>query len=711
MYRNFYNFTSRPFELSPDPKFLWLGEKYKEGLAAVRYGILTKAGFLSLTGDVGTGKTTLVNALANSLKDNIIFGKIPDPYLKTLDFFNFAANAFEMNKKFSTKGEFLRHLEDFLHNAHAAHKKVLLIIEEAQRLSQALLEEVRLLSNIEKQNEKLISILFVGQNEFNDKLKKNRALKQRVIISYHIQSLTEIETKGYIRHRLRIAGSKTGIFSQGAIHEIYAFSKGNPRLINVVCDLALLSGYLKETKIIEPQIIKDCAAEYEKSDQKEADFIEGQIPLAKPIQETGESVEPKTIAHFNPEVSEKSSKKPGRRRAAYLAVILPLILLIFFGYFYFFNGNHPSVANLKPFLQQSLGWFTVSQSDTSLPNTQIDKATDAGSEIKILSDNSDRGHTPVPESNNNANQQEKIALLQSRLLDIKSQKAAGEMQLSQLQLGYDALVLDLKELKGSQERIAELESVVATKEQALSQFEQRLNELDKDLDQKKNSKDMSSAELATKNALVAELQEKLEASESNQVKLIDDIARSKEQTAQLQSQLSDLNAQKTSAENQLTQLKTRNDALVTEIEELKGSQERLETLETGVEQRNQTLSVFENKLKDLENALNQEKNTKDKLKAELSAKTAQVEDLQQKLNTFQAGHDNLEDQIDRSKSEIAQLKDQLSDLKTKQASAPIAPVVLKMQEKLPAENDTSKKEAKSANPDAIIDWVLKKKSE
>jgi len=711
MYRHFYNFTSRPFELSPDPKFLWLGEKHKEGLAAVRYGILANAGFLSLTGDVGTGKTTLVNALANSLGDNIIFAKIPDPSLKILDFFNFAANAFEMNTKFRTKGEFLRHLEDFLYNAHAAHKKVLLIIEEAQRLSKALLEEVRLLSNIEKQNEKLISILFVGQNEFNDKLKKNRALKQRVIINYHIRPLTEIETKAYIRHRLKIADSETGIFSQGAIHEVYAFSKGNPRLINVVCDLALLSGYLKEAKIIEAQIIKDCATEYEISDQKEADFIEGKITLAKPIQETGEIVEPAAIVDFNPQVTEKSSSKPGRRRAAYLAVILPLILLIIFGYFYYFNGNHPSVANLKPFLQQSLGWFTVSQPETSSANTQIDKATAAGSEIRILSDNRDYGPTPVLKPDNQALQQEEIALLQSRLLDLKSQKAAGEMKLSQLQSDYDALVLDLKELKGSQERIAELESVVATKEQALSQFEQKLNELENNLDQEKSNKDMFSAELATKNALVAELQEKLEAAESNQVKLIDDIARSKEQTAQLQSQLSNLNAQKTSAETQLTQLKTRNDALVTEIEELKGSQERLETLETGVEQRDQTLSVFEDKLKDLEKAFDQKTTTNANLKMQISAKTAQVEDLQQKLNNYQADQAKLESEVARSKSGIGQLEDQLSDLKTKQASAPIAPVVFKMQEKLPAENDAPKKEAESPNPAAIIDWVLKKKSE
>jgi general secretion pathway protein A len=405
MYRHFYKFTAMPFEISPDPKFLWLGEKQKEGLAAVRYGILTNAGFLSLTGDVGTGKTTLVNALTYSLKDNINFVKIPDPYLNTLDFFNFAANAFEMNQKFNTKGKFLNNFKDFLFSAYAGHKKVLLIIEEAQILSQALLEEVRLLSNIEEPNAKLMSTLFVGQNEFNAKLKKNRALQQRVNIRYHIQPLTEVETKAYIRHRLRIAGSETGIFSQGAIHEVYAFSKGNPRLINVVCDLALLSGYLKETKIIEAQVIRDCAAEYEISHQKKADFIEGRITPAPSIQETAESTEPATFTHLNQEASEKDWSKPGRRRTALFAFMLLLIFACGFGYLYYFSGNNASVAN----------------------------------------------HT--------------------------SQNDPGAARLSRLQTGYDALAVELKALKGTQERVAELEDEIKKSKKEIVQLQRQLTDL------------------------------------------------------------------------------------------------------------------------------------------------------------------------------------------------------------------------------------------
>ena len=631
MYRHFYNLTARPFELSPDPKFIWLGEKHKEGLAAVRYGILANAGFLSLTGDVGTGKTTLVNALAKSLGDNIIFAKIPDPYLETLDFFNFTASAFEMNKKFSTKGEFLGHFKEFLHNAHSAHKKVLLIIEEAQRLGQALLEEVRLLSNIEKQNKKLISILLVGQNEFNDELKKNRALKQRVNISYQIQPLTEIETKEYIRHRLKIAGSKTGIFSQGAIHEVYAFSRGNPRLINVICDLALLSGYLKETKIIDAQIIKDGATEFEKSDQKEEDIIEGEISLAKPIQETGQIAEPAAIVPIHPQVTQKSSSKPGRRRAAYLAVILLLICLITFGYFYYFNLNQPSVANFKPILQQSLGWFTVTQPETTSANTQIDKATTAGSQIRMLPENRNHGPTPVLKPDNQAIQQEEITLLQNQLLDLKAQKTSAETQLTQLKTRNEALITETGKLKSHQKRLLALETDVKQRDQTLSHLEDRLKDLENALNQEKNTKDKLTAELSAKTAQVADLQQKFDTTQANYVKLESEIAKSKEQTAQLQRQLSDLSVQKTSADNELSQLKARN-----------------VKLEVG---------------------------------------------------------------LVRNRPEINQLKGQLSDLEAPKTSVQKPPVILEVQEELSAENDTSKKEAKSANPDAIIDWVLKKKSE
>src|SRR5210317_159641 len=136
MYLKHYNLTLKPFEISPDPRFLWLGEKHNEALAAMKYGILNNKGFISLTGDVGTGKTTLVNALANGLGDNTIFALVAEPSLEQLDFLNLTADAFKMDKKFSTKGDFLSHLKQFLNDAYVHHKEVVLVIEEAQRLDQ-----------------------------------------------------------------------------------------------------------------------------------------------------------------------------------------------------------------------------------------------------------------------------------------------------------------------------------------------------------------------------------------------------------------------------------------------------------------------------------------------------------------------------------------------------------------------------------------------
>ena len=260
MYLKHYNLTLKPFEISPDPQFLWLGEKHKEALAAMKYGILDNKGFIALTGDVGTGKTTLVNALINSLADNIIFAQIADPALEQLDFINLTADAFKMNKKFDTKGDFLSHLKLFLNDAYVHHKDIVLLIEEAQNFDPERLEEVRLISNIEKPDKKLINIIFVGQNEFNSILKKNKALRQRIAIVYKLEPLQEIETEQYVAHRLKVAGSDKKIFSSEAVREIHSYSKGNPGLINIICEFALLTGYASDKKIIEPEIIRECAA-------------------------------------------------------------------------------------------------------------------------------------------------------------------------------------------------------------------------------------------------------------------------------------------------------------------------------------------------------------------------------------------------------------------------------------------------------------------
>ena len=184
MYENHYNLKAMPFQITTDPRFLWLGEKHSEALATLKYGILENKGFLLLTGDVGTGKTALINRLVKMIDVAAIVAKVPDPGLSSLDFFNFLSVELKMNKTFDSKGAFLIHLKHFLLKAYSAHKKVVLIIDEAQRLNPELLEQIRLLSNIELQNRKLINIFFVGQTEFSKMLMedRNRAVRQRITV-------------------------------------------------------------------------------------------------------------------------------------------------------------------------------------------------------------------------------------------------------------------------------------------------------------------------------------------------------------------------------------------------------------------------------------------------------------------------------------------------------------------------------------------------
>jgi len=222
MYLSHYDLALKPFQINPDPKFMWLGATHKEALAILKYGILDSRGFLLLVGDVGTGKTTLINGLLNSLDENTIVATIHDPGLEKLDFFNFLANAFKIDKKFTSKGDFLVRFIHFLHKAHADNKRLLVIIDEAQRLTNEMLEEIRLLSNIEKQDARLLNVFLVGQDELNETLAKteSRALLQRITTRYNIGPLKKNEIGEYIKFRLSVAGTQRKIFSSGAVREI-----------------------------------------------------------------------------------------------------------------------------------------------------------------------------------------------------------------------------------------------------------------------------------------------------------------------------------------------------------------------------------------------------------------------------------------------------------------------------------------------------------
>jgi len=264
MYTAHYNLQKKPFQISSDAAFIWLGEKHQEGLATLRYGILDNKGFLVLTGDVGTGKTTLINALIAGLGSDVIYASVPDPSLEKMDFFNYISAAFGIEGEFTSKGKFIFYFTWFLNQAHENNQKVLLIIDEAQLLTQELLEEVRLLSNIvTKDSSPLLNIFFVGQYEFNELIRRpeNRAIAQRLTLNYYIEPLTQRETEDYIRHRLKIAGTTARLFDASAIREIFTFSQGFPRRINIICDHCLMSGYAEDKKLITGAIARESAKE------------------------------------------------------------------------------------------------------------------------------------------------------------------------------------------------------------------------------------------------------------------------------------------------------------------------------------------------------------------------------------------------------------------------------------------------------------------
>ncbi len=260
MYRAFFNVKSKPFEITTDPTFLWLGEKYKEALATLRYGILENKGFLLLTGDAGTGKTTLINALTKSLENTVEWAVISDPKRERLDFYNAIAKSFGITKEFTSKVQFLIQFGHFLHTSYDENKKVLLLIDDCHLLSQEMLEELRLLSNIEKADAKLINIFFVGQREFNDMLiqPNNRAVRQRLAMKFDLPSLTAPETAEYIRHRLKVAGTEEKLFTIKATQIVHRYSLGIPRWINIICDHALVVASVQNKHSLDHKLVEEC---------------------------------------------------------------------------------------------------------------------------------------------------------------------------------------------------------------------------------------------------------------------------------------------------------------------------------------------------------------------------------------------------------------------------------------------------------------------
>jgi general secretion pathway protein A len=259
MYRKFYGLQQRPFELTPDGSLVYLSEAHREAIATLRYGVIADKSFLLLTGGVGAGKTTILNSLLDMVKQKVRVCVLNNPTLRHNEFYHYLERKLGLSCK-GNKGEFIIQFSSLLDRCAKTKEKVLLIIDEAQIFPIQLLEEIRLLSNLAG-NRNVLSIFLIGQPELQLKLADPRLLplRQRIGIRYHLEPLNQYDTAQYIVYRLNRAGSENpAIFTKKAIDCIHEASHGNPRLINVICDHALMSGFAADLTLIDQEIIMAC---------------------------------------------------------------------------------------------------------------------------------------------------------------------------------------------------------------------------------------------------------------------------------------------------------------------------------------------------------------------------------------------------------------------------------------------------------------------
>jgi general secretion pathway protein A len=267
MYEKFYGLTRSPFELCPDPRFFFPTPSHNEALATLSYGVMRRKGFVVVTGEVGTGKTLLLRSLLEYLgRNNVAFAFVYNPRLSVTDFLSHVLTDLRLSLAGRTKGEMLSYLNDYLLVRHRRGATTALIVDEAHLLNWELLEEIRLLTNLETPQHKLLQMVLVGQPELDQKLDSPelRQLKQRVSLRCQLEPLALEELRGYIHSRLEDAGANshtTTIFPDETMAVIYEFSRGIPRIINNLCENSLLCGYGKQMKVITVEIVREVVSD------------------------------------------------------------------------------------------------------------------------------------------------------------------------------------------------------------------------------------------------------------------------------------------------------------------------------------------------------------------------------------------------------------------------------------------------------------------
>jgi general secretion pathway protein A len=266
MYLDYFSLKEYPFNVTPDPRFLYFSRQHREAYTHLMYGITQRRGFIELTGEVGSGKTTLCRAVLDDLDESVATALILNPCLTDSQLLRAVLNDFGLEPKGRDRLKYVETLNEFLLARHSEGKNVAIFIDEAQDLSPQVMEQVRLLSNLETDQHKLMQIILCGQPELKERLSRPdlRQLRQRITVRYHISPLSTEDTWMYVRHRLAVAGADDSlVFEADAIREVHSYSKGTPRLINTICDNALLAGYVRRTRTIDAACVRTAIEQLE----------------------------------------------------------------------------------------------------------------------------------------------------------------------------------------------------------------------------------------------------------------------------------------------------------------------------------------------------------------------------------------------------------------------------------------------------------------
>jgi type II secretory pathway predicted ATPase ExeA len=281
MYESFYGLQTKPFSLLPDPEFLYLSNKHKLALAMLEYALMNNAGFCVISGEIGAGKTTLLRRLLASIEDNITVGMITNTHQSFGELLDWVLSAFGIHQSGLSKVEMHQRLVDFLLEQYANNKTTLLIVDEAQNMPAATLEELRMLSNINSEKDLVLQVILAGQPDLKDTLKKPelKQFAQRISVDFHLSALSSVETSAYIQHRLVAAGATDDIFTPDACRLIHHYSGGVPRLINLLCDTVLVYGFADQRKMIDADLVEEMVRErMENSILPLADTGKAEIP-------------------------------------------------------------------------------------------------------------------------------------------------------------------------------------------------------------------------------------------------------------------------------------------------------------------------------------------------------------------------------------------------------------------------------------------------